>query len=85
MDLTQNADLPQNKQAQVVAKSVDSEVWPWHEFFKGANGIAHAEDAPTADELQKLQAEQAKLDSTRDAAHDAAQPKPHTFELRPVS
>ncbi|MBV9852477.1 MAG: SGNH/GDSL hydrolase family protein [Armatimonadetes bacterium] len=82
VDLTQYPDLPLNKQAQAVAAINNERINRWHEYFKGGNGIARADDKPTRDEIGALTALDKWLDAWRVRAHDSAQPKPHTFELR---
>jgi lysophospholipase L1-like esterase len=85
IDLTSLPDLPQNKQASEVEAIVQDRTDQWHEFFKGGTGIAHKEDVPTDDELAALRNEDASLTPLREKAHDAAQPKEHTFKLVPAT
>ena len=85
LDLTQYPTLPENQQAQQVLALINERIGKWHDFFKGNGGIAHANDVPTDAEIAALKAEDASLDALRTQEQDAAQPKPHTFELRPAS
>ena len=83
LSLTQYPNLPENQQAQQVLALISDRIAKWHEFFKGrSSGIAHAHDVPTDTELAALKAEDASLDALRTQEQDAAQPKPHTFELQ---
>ena len=84
-DLTQYPNLPENQQAQQVLALMSDHIAKWHEFFKGrSSGIAHANDVPTDTEIAALKAEDATLDDLRTQEYQAAQPKPHTFELQPA-
>lgn len=84
-DLTQDGALPWNKQAQEVAAIVQGRINTWHNLYKGGNdAIAHASDKPTKAEVAALLATDKWLDEARERARQAAQPKPHTVELRPI-
>ena len=85
LDLTQYPSLPENQQAQQVEALINDRINRWHDFFKGKNGLAHAADVPTDEEIAALKADDASLDALRTQEQTAAQPKPHTFELRPAA
>ena len=82
LDLTQYPTLPENQQAQQVLALVNDRIGRWHDFFKGKSGLAHANDVPADTELAALKADDASLDALRTQEQQAAQPKPHTFEMR---
>lgn len=83
VDLTQDGALPWNKQAQDVAAIVQGRINAWHNLYKGGNdAIARASDTPTKAEVAALLATDKWLDEARERARQAAQPKPHTIELR---
>lgn len=60
-------------QAQKELSLVQDRINQWHDFFKGAHGLARKNDAPSADELEQLRAENDKLDALRTQAQAAAQ------------
>ncbi len=85
IDLTQYPALPENQQAQQVLALVNDRINKWHDFFKGHGGLAQANDVPTDAEIGTLKADDASLDALRAQERDAAQPKPHRFDLRPTA
>ncbi len=84
-DLNALPALPQNQQAAQVLALVQQRISEWHDFWKGKSGLVSKTDVPTDDELAQLRAEDAKLDARRAQAHEAAQPKPHTFKITPAA
>ena len=86
LDLTRLPGLPQSKQAAQVRDLVQSRLDAWRYLWNtGPNAIAHKGDAPSSTEVAALTAIDHWLDDRRDRAHDAAQPQPHTFSLRPAA